>query len=311
MGRIQHNILMEGGHAPSPHPVRIVRKDGEQRFVDITASAIGYRNRPAILAVVRDMTERVRDEKEKTKLETQLQEAKKMEAIATLAGGIAHQFNNALFPIIAGLDLLEMSLTVNKKVDATIKRMRRSTERIGRLTDQLLAYARGGKYHPERISLSAMVINTLPLLKHTISPDTDVVTDLPKDISPVRGDITQMQTVLSAILFNASEAIEGKGRIRISAKNQEIASDGIEPDADPNPGAYVSLTIEDNGKGMDEETRNRIFEPFFTTKFQGRGLEMAAVYGIIKNHHGQIRIHSELNKGTTVHILLPAITSLS
>lgn len=304
-------LLMEGGHAPSPHPVRMERKDGDQRFADITASAIRYRNRPAILAVVRDVTERVQAEKEKILLETQLQQAKKMEAIATLAGGIAHQFNNALFPIIAGLDLLEMGLTDPARAENSIKRMRRCTERMGRLTDQLLAYAEGGKYHPQSISLSAMVTDTLPLIRHTLSSDIEVVTDLPEDISPVRGDVTQMQMVLSAILSNASEAITGKGRIRISARNTEMDTDTPDRDADLKSGSYVSLILEDNGKGMDEETRNRIFEPFFSTKFEGRGLGMAAVYGIIKNHHGQIRVHSELNKGTTVQILLPAVTSLS
>ena len=118
-------------------------------------------------------------------------------------------------------------------------------------------------------------------------------------------DSTQMQIVMSSILSNASESIEGKGYIKISCRNELIAEDidGIIPYVEP--GNYIRISFEDNGKGMDEETRNRVFEPFFSTKFYGRGLAMAAVYGIIKNHSGYIHIESEPGKGTSVHIYLP------
>jgi CheY-like chemotaxis protein len=122
----------------------------------------------------------------------------------------------------------------------------------------------------------------------------------------VKADLAQLQMVLSAILSNASEAIEGEGRIKISAKNQEIDEPYANSYPGLKPGSYVSLTVEDDGTGMDEETKSRIFKPFFTTKFQGRGLGMAAVFGIIKNHGGWISVDSELGKGTTVRIFLPA-----
>jgi len=116
-----------------------------------------------------------------------------------------------------------------------------------------------------------------------------------------------MQMVLSSILKNSAEAIEGKGRIRIITKNEEIGKGFAKSHPGLKPGPYVSLTIEDDGKGMDEETWSRIFDPFFTTKFQGRGLGMAAVYGIVKNHDGWITVDSQLDKGTGVRIYLPAV----
>ncbi len=116
-----------------------------------------------------------------------------------------------------------------------------------------------------------------------------------------------MQMVLSAILANSNEAIEAEGLIRITAENKDIDENFTKQHHGLKPGYYVCLTIEDDGKGMDKETKDGIFEPFFTTKFQGRGMGMAAVYGIIKNHDGWISVDSELGKGTVVQIYLPAI----
>jgi len=112
---------------------------------------------------------------------------------------------------------------------------------------------------------------------------------------------------MSAIISNASEAIDGKGCIRITGRNKNVTEENTKDYGGLKPGPYVSLTIEDDGQGMDEETRKRVFEPFFTTKFEGRGLGMAAAYGIIKNHGGWISIGSEVNKGTAVRFYLPAI----
>ena len=259
--------------------------------------------------VLRDVTERNQAIEEKMKVEAQLQEAQKVEAIATLAGGIAHEFNNALVGISGNIELLQMDLPDDKNIDKYVKRMNNSTLRMVNLTNQLLAYARGGKYQPKTVSLNDFVEGTVPLVKHSIDPAIRVDTDLPGDISRVEVDFTQMQMVLSAVLNNASEAMEGKGCIRIITRNENIDEEFAETDLGLKPGPYVCLTIEDEGKGMDEETRSRVFDPFFTTKFQGRGLGMAAVYGIIKNHGGSISVDSELGKGTAVRIYLPAIAS--
>ena len=149
--------------------------------------------------------------------------------------------------------------------------------------------------------------NTLPLIRHTIDPSISVDTDLPHDILNIKADITQIQMVLFATMVNASEAMEDMGCIRITSSNETIKEDTPKDILGLKPGAYVRLTIEDDGKGMDAETRDRIFEPFFTTKLKGRGLGMAAAYGIVKNHDGWISVDSELGRGTAVHIYLPAV----
>ena len=255
--------------------------------------------------------ERMWAREEKTRLEAQFQQVQKMEAIATLAGGIAHEFNNALMGIMGNIDLLKMDLPEDVGRDKYFEAMKSSGHRMSRLTDQLLAYAQGGKYQPKDLKLDDFVIETLPILQHNLNPAIRIQTFFPKNISYIRADHTQMQMVLSAILGNSNEAIEDEGVIRITAGNEDLDEDFTKPRPGLKSGPYVCFTIEDDGKGMDGETRSRIFEPFFTTKFQGRGMGMAAVYGIVKNHDGWIHVDSELGKGTTVQIYLPAISAES
>jgi PAS domain S-box-containing protein len=218
---------------------------------------------------------------ERKRLEAQLQQAQKMKAIATLAGGIAHEFNNALVGISGNIELLQMDLPNGENIDKYVERTKESTRRMVGLTNQLLAYARGGKYQPKIMSLNDLVQDTIPLIRHDIDSAIRVETDLPGDISYVEADPTQIQMVLSAVLNNAAEAIEREGRIRIITRDEKIDKEFVETLPYFKLGHYVCLTIEDEGKGMDEETRSRLFEPFFTTKFQGRGLGMAAVYGVL------------------------------
>lgn len=280
----------------------IFLKDGGKRHVeasitlmkDADGQPVGFRG------IIRDVSER-------KKLEARLFQSQKMEAISTLAGGIAHQFNNALAAMAGNLELLSISSPDNEKLMRYAEPMKVTSRRMAHLTNQLLAYARGGKYHPQTISLCDFVEDTMPLIKDELKPGLRVETDLPHDISDVKADLTQLQMVLSAIITNADEAIEEQGRIRITAR--DVVIDEKFPRTTPQlePGPYVCLSIEDDGKGMDEETRSKIFDPFYTTKFQGRGLGMAAVYGIVRSHDGWISVDSEPGRGTKVSIYLPAI----
>ncbi|MBT4363846.1 MAG: response regulator [Desulfobacteraceae bacterium] len=302
-----YNTIMAGGHQTNPQTVRIRSEDIEQRFVEITSSPIQYRDKHAVLSIMRDITERKRADEEREQLQVQLNQAHKMEAIGTLAGGVAHQFNNALSVITMGVDLLKAELPDNELIDNYIELMKGSTDRMAQLTAQLLAYARGGKYQAKIISLNDFIENTLPVIQHNIDPAISMNKDLVYDILNVSADQFQMQMVLSAVMANASEALKGKGFIRITTRKEEIDEEFAKHHIGIKPGPYVYLTIEDNGKGMDEETRNRIFEPFFTTKFEGHGLGMAAVFGIIKNHDGWIFVDSDIGIGTVVRIYLPLI----
>ncbi len=243
--------------------------------------------------------------KEILRYERQLLQAQKTEAIATLAGGIAHEFNNALSAVVGCLELFKLDFLENEKVLNDIEYVQPAIDRMSNLTSQLLAYAQGGKYHPQKLSLNDIVHDTLPNIQHTLDSSIKVDLKLHPDTWPVDADLLQMQMVLAAMLTNASEAFEGEGHIRISTRNVYIDDVTSKHFADLSPGRYVSLEIEDNGKGMDERTRQRLFDPFYTTKFQGRGLGMAAVFGIIRNHDGWIKVDSEIGRGTLITVFLP------
>ena len=254
-----------------------------------------------------EIEERKQAEEKRIMLESHLQQNTKMEAIANLAGGVAHEFNNALMGVMGNIELLELDLPENDGMNESFEAMKGSVHRMSRLTNQLLAYARGGQYQPRDLKLDDFVIETLPILQHDLRSEIKVETHFPKSIPYIRADHAQMQMVLSAILVNSNEAIEDEGLIRITAENKGIDEDFINEHPGLKPGPHVCLTVEDDGKGMDEETTKGIFEPFFTTKFQGRGMGMAAAYGIIKSHDGAITVDSEPGKGTVVRIYLPAI----
>lgn len=243
--------------------------------------------------------------------ERQLQQAQKLEAIATLAGGIAHEFNNALSAVVGYFELLKLDFLENEKVLNDIEYIQPSIERMSDLTSQLLAYAQGGKYCPQKISINNFVLEALPNIRLALSQSIGIDLDLLPDTWLIEADILQMQMLLAAILTNACEAIDGEGRIQISTQNAIIDEHFSQDSPELSDGRYVSLVIEDNGRGMDESTRQRLFEPFYTTKFQGRGLGMAAVYGIIRNHGGWIKVDSEIDRGTRIIIYFPSVDDAS
>mgnify|MGYP006277120531 CR=1 FL=1 len=260
-----------------------------------------------ILGICRDATQyRARLQ------EGEFLESRHRESLATLAGGLSHQFNNALSAIMGNLDLLNLDLleldgTTRQKLSRYTDRIQESLERLGYLTKQLLGYAEGGRYKPSPVSLSTFVRYTLPLLGPTLQSSVRLETDLPAEGRVVEADTTQLQMVLSAVLSNAYEAIEEGGRIRVLVQDVDFSEKDAKRPRPLKPGAYVCLVVEDDGVGMDEATRQRVFEPFFSTKFQGRGLGMAAVYGIIRNHSGWISVESSRGQGTRVTIWLPAL----
>ena len=280
----------------------LLHRDGSHRLfaVSITPDIDSKQNVTGVMGLCKDMTERHR-------LEEQLYLSKRMEAIATLAGGIAHEFNNALVGIAASIDLLAFDMPENHTIMKHGEIMRASVKRMTNLTEQLLAYAKGGQYRPEKLKLDDFIKETIPIIRHNMSPG--IVLDLRLNAKGVCiiADRTQMQMVLSSLLINASEAIDNSGLIRLKTEGEEIDEKGIANYPSLKAGHYVSLTIEDEGMGMDEKIKSRVFEPFFTTKSHGRGLGLAAAFGIIKNHGGWISVQSEPDKGTLVKVLLPPI----
>ena len=289
-------------------PVHLATKTGIVR--EVLLSAIAERdeegNYAGALAFVVDLTETRLAEKERLRLSSRLQQAQKMEAIATLAGGIAHQFNNALAVILGNLELIQMDGPPDEELLRFIKPINQSGQKMVQLTSQLLAYARGGKFQTQALPAALFVKDTLRLVGHSMAPYVDLETDLDPNADFIEVDQTQMQMLLAAILSNASEAIEEQGKVRITLANVAVDEKMAQQYTGLKTGTMVCLKISDNGKGMTPQTCNRIFEPFYTTKFTGRGLGMAAVYGIVKKHGGYVYVDSQIGQGTTVTIFLPS-----
>ncbi len=235
--------------------------------------------------------------------EKQLMQTQHMETIAKLAGGIAHQFNNALTSMIGYLDLATMSLIPDSKEAGYIENIRPVTERLCYLTNNLLAYAQGGQFILRTVSLKEILQDVRPAIQRMIKNSVTISIEEADETISVEVDIIQLRMVILAVVENANEATADDGKITISAKAVEGSQ--LNDDSESRDGKYLCLSVRDNGRGMDPETARRIFEPFFSTKFEGRGLSMAAVFGIINNHGGWIKVQSKIDQGTRVDIYLP------
>ncbi len=299
---LEHKREAEKKGEPHESEFRIRTRQGEEKW-------IGHVCQPVYDSQGRYLGKRGsnRDITEKKRLQRESIEARKMQAIGTLAGGVAHRFNNALSVILGNLELLEEDFAGNKIVERYAADMKASAEHMSRLTAQLLAYARGGKYHPVVLSLSDLVEEALPIIHYGGEPGIDIHAEFIDEDLMVQVDQPQMQMILSAVLTNASEAMDGEGRVEIKVRKATVENDASKETAGLKPGNYACLIVKDSGRGMDEETLGCIFDPFFTTKFQGRGLGLPAAFGIVKNHGGTVTVESRPGKGTSVFIYLPLV----
>ena len=257
------------------------------------------------IAVFPDITKSKELENKTREFGIKFQQARKMESIATLAGGIAHEFNNALFEITGNIELLQMSIDNKESLENYSRKIKNSAFRMANLTKKLIAYSRGGKYQPILTYLSDILKKTLPDSNTANLKDIEVVVEEMSDIFKIEADLTQLKMAISSIMTNAVESIEGSGQIRVKTYTMEADEEFASRHPGLSPGKYSCLTIQDTGRGMPVQTISKIFEPFFTTNFLGRGLGMAAVYGIVKNHNGWIGVSSTPGKGTTVNVYIP------
>jgi len=243
------------------------------------------------------------------KLEIYLNNESKIKAISSLAGGIAHRFNNALFCITGNIELLERYQSNSKKLcnNSKFNDMKLSAEQMTNLTNQLLAYSRGGKYNTEKLNLSCFIEDNFSINLNTADNSIQIILDLQKDICYIEADANQIKMVLYQIINNSIESFENSGSVLIKTRKVIPAATLIQCNPELESGVYANLTVQDDGKGMEDEIISRMFDPFFSTKDYGRGLGMASVYGIVKNHSGCIVVESRAEKGTKVEIYLPAI----
>jgi len=291
-------------------------KDGTLKQVLFSAGRVLLDGELHILSTTKDITDLKRAEAERLRLEIQVRHAQKLESLGILAGGIAHDFNNILTSILGNADLALLRLSSLSPARDNIEEIQRGALRAAGLANQMLAYSGKGKFELKSIDLSALVKEMAQLLEVSISKKAVVTYDLVDGLPFIEGDVNQIQQIVMNLITNASESLDEEGgMIRLStasafcdgsyltALRDETQYFSEEPLSE---GMYVSLEVTDTGCGMDDETQSKVFDPFFTTKFSGRGLGMSAVLGIVQGHKGIIRIYSEIGRGTTFKILLPA-----
>ncbi len=282
------------------------KTDGEIIPVEIHSRAISYRGRHVILNAVRDITFRIEAEKEKKLLQSQLLHSQKMEAIGTLAGGIAHDFNNLLMGIQGYISLMRLQINPDDPNGEYIQGIDNAVRNAANLTNQLLGFARKGKYALRQTSINNLVTNSTKMFTRTRK---EIVThkQLQDNIWSVKVDPGQIEQVLINLYLNAWHAMPQGGDLCIQTENVYLSDHYCKPFEVPG-GNYVKISVTDTGAGIDEEIIGRIFEPFFTTKEigKGTGLGLASAYGIIKNHNGIIRVYSEKDHGTNFNIYLPS-----
>ena len=258
-----------------------------------------------LLGVSTEITERKR-------LEEQLLQSQKMEAVGQLAGGVAHDFNNILTAIVGYTDLLAAELDANEQQHEDLEEIRKAARRAAALTRQLLAFSRKQVLEPRIIDVNGVVMNLDKMLRSLISENIELKTVLADNLAAARADPNQIEQVIMNLAINARDAMPEGGTVTIETRNATLDDAYAAQHVSVIPGEYVMLAVTDTGCGMDEKTQSRIFEPFFTTKPAGRGtgLGLSTVYGIVKQTGGNIWLYSEPGKGTTFKIYLPAIAAL-
>ncbi len=283
---------------------RLLRKDGLTVHYQFTAVPLkdGLGNVIGLTGVGRDISERKR-------LEGELRQAQKMEAIGRLAGGVAHDFGNLLTVIQARAQLVLHHLGSSGKARQDIELIDRTAAHAGNLIHQLLAFSRKQTLQPSVLDLNAVVSNMEQILRRLIGEDIALRAVQDPALGRVKADPTQIEQAIVNLAVNARDAMPRGGGLTIETANVELDEAFTRQHVGASPGPHVMLTVRDTGVGMDAETKARIFEPFFTTKGigQGTGLGLATVYGIVKQHGGYISAESEPGSGTTFAIYLPRV----
>ncbi len=297
-----HEAHQERNTLDSPGLWRHRKKDGTIIHVEITSHQLLFEGRLAKLVLAHDVSE-------SKKLEQQLRQAQKMEAVGRLSGGVAHDFNNLLGVIIGYSEVLQDRLPTGEPHRRHVEEIKKAGQRAASLTRQLLAFSRQQVLEPKVLDLNAIVLDVERMLRRLIGEDIELTTSVDPDLGRVKADQGQIEQVIMNLAVNARDAMPEGGKLTLETANVELGEDYADHHPLVAPGPYVLLAVTDNGMGMDAETQAHIFEPFFTTKEPGKGtgLGLATVYGVIKQSGGYIWVYSELGQGTTFKIYLPRV----
>ncbi len=269
------------------------------------------RSQTSILRIIRQRlaSEYDREMKmiETRQLEEQLRQSQKMESLGTLAGGVAHDFNNMLGVMLGYASLLRLELKQNEKLSSYASTVEKSARRAAELTKQLLGFARAGKTLVKNVDLNSICVETAEMTKKMIEKNVEVSLNLDSDLPPVEGDESQLSQVIMNLVVNARDAMRNGGKLKISTRFQ-LAKNVAQLNLSLDRKDYVVVEVSDTGHGIPKENLSRIFEPFFTTKpkGEGTGLGLSVVYGIVKNHGGDVAVYSDVGNGTTFEVYLPS-----
>ena len=302
------NEVRRTGEPAQVKDFEVIRKDGVTRAIEFSLYPIkNNKSKPAgFRGVVRDVTEIFKAEREKKKLEKQLQHSQKMEAIGSLAGGIAHDFNNVLMGMQGNASLMLFDIDKSHPHYKKIKSIERYVENGSSLTRQLLGFAKGGRYGVRATDLNELIKRTSSMFGRA-KKEIKIHSKYLKKIWAVEVNQGQMEMVFLNLYINALHAMPEGGDLHLLSENVVI-DEGSAGNLKLKQGEYVKVSVVDTGTGMDKEIQEKIFDPFFSTKGKGRGtgLGLASASEVIKNHGGIIDVYSEISKGATFNIYLPA-----
>ncbi|MGC2062455.1 MAG: ATP-binding protein [Thermodesulfovibrionales bacterium] len=291
-----------------PHEALHIHKldDGSSTYVEIRSYPMKD-DKGITVSVIESIT----DVTSRRRLEEQLRNAQKLEAVGQLAGGIAHDFNNILTAIIGYGNLLQMNISEGDPLRIKVDHIVAAADKAAHLTQGLLSYSRRQLINPRLVNLNEIIVRVEELLSRLIGEDIDLKTVLTSDNAVINADAGQIEQILMNLVTNARDAMPGGGVLVIKTEPTELTSEFIAAHSFGLPGKYIALSVTDSGTGIDDRIRTKIFDPFFTTKEVGKGtgLGLAMVYGIIKQHDGYIDISSSSKQGTTFTMYLPAAGS--
>jgi len=289
--------------------IYLISANGSRSDLEMTCSTYAIDTKRKIQCNIRDISDRKQGEEEKEKIRAQLFQAQKMEAIGTLAGGVAHDFNNLMTAIQVSTDVALLRLDESDPMCRELKEIRYAALRASSLIRQLLLFSRKQLMEFLVVNVNTTVENLLKMLHRLIGEDIQIQTELAPDLWTIQADAGNIEQVIMNLALNARDAMPSGGNLIIKTENMQIDDAFCKTMADARPGQFVSLTIEDTGVGIGEDVIPRIFEPFFTTKGpgQGTGLGLSVVYGIVKQHRGWIQVSSILTKGSAFRVFIPAV----
>jgi signal transduction histidine kinase/CheY-like chemotaxis protein len=287
-------------HAVRNLAATIKTTTGQIREVLVAAENLELGSTAYHLLIVQDITERVR-------LENELRQAQKMEAVGRLAAGVAHDFNNILTVILGNTSMTLRNPRLDEKLAASLTQVERAAQRATALTRQLLAYSRKQIIQRRALSINEIVEQTVAMLRRLIGEHIAIDMQLAPDLSPIFADGSNVDQVIMNLALNARDAMPDGGKLSIITSEVAIDEAAHARNPEAQVGDYVCLTVKDSGHGMDSATIARIFEPFFTTKEpgQGTGMGLATVYGVLKQHGGWIEVESAPHRGTTIRSFFP------